>query len=228
MEEKINTEEKESVLFVLNEFSERYQESNKNIAALTGEVKEQHGKIQQVIENLQQLKLTENNTVVIVQKEADRLERIIGNQNFPAKEIEVLRRELSVVREQLAEPLIQKLEHHHHVHKIIVATGALFVTVCLLCCGWYNTNQKLGQFQENDTKYRLIRLDTALVPMQRYLDKVDQIYTCNPKLRDSVIAQEEENKRNMERLEKAYRMNQEAEKLRSGVKQRQKSVGTNK
>ncbi|MCD2424343.1 hypothetical protein LQ567_16305 [Niabella pedocola] len=228
MEEKIKTEEKESVLFVLNEFSERYQENNKNIAALTGEVKEQHGKIQQVIENQQQQKLTENNTAVIVQKEAERFERIISKQNFPAKEIEALRRELSAVRERLAEPLIQKLEHYHHVHKIIIATGVLFIAVCLLCCGWYNTFQRLGQFQENDTKYRLIRLDTALVPMQRYLDKVDQIYTCNPKLRDSVIAQEKENKRNMERLEKAYRMNQEAEKLRSGVKQRQKSVGTNK
>ena len=228
MEEEVNTDEKESVLFVLNEFSERYQESNKNIVALTGEVKEQHGKIQQVIENQQQQKLTENNTVVIIQKEAERLEHIISRQNFPAKEIEALRRELSVVREQLSEPLIQKVEHHHHVNKIIAATGVLFIAVCLLCCGWYNTFQKLGQFQENDTKYRLIRLDTSFTLMQRYLDKVDRVYTNNPRLRDSVIAQEEENKRNMERLEKAYSMNQEAEKLRSGVKQRQKSVGTNK
>ena len=228
MEEKINTEEKASVLFVLNEFSERYQESNKNIAALTGEVKEQHRKIQQLIDNQQQQKLTENNTAVIVQKEAEKLERIISRQNFPAKEIEALRRELFTLREQLSEPVIQKLQHHHHVNKIIITTGVLFIAVCLLCCGWYNSSQKLGQFQENDTKYRLIRLDTAFTPLQRYLDKVDQVYTNNPGLRDSVITKEEENRRNFERLEKADRMNREADKLRSGARQLQKSIGTNK
>lgn len=204
-EKNLTSNEKESVLFVLNEFSERYNESNKNITSLTGEVKEQHGKIQQVIDNQQQQKLTENNTVAVVKREAEKLGYIISNQNFPTKEIEALRQELSILREQLSEPLIQKLEHHHHVHKIIIATGVLFIAVCLLCCGWYNTSQKLGQFQGNDTKYRLMRLDTAFTPLQRYLDKVDQAYTNNPGLRDSVITKEEENKRNRELLLEAYK-----------------------
>ncbi|MCF3110612.1 hypothetical protein LL912_17635 [Niabella sp. CC-SYL272] len=225
MEEKINTEEKESVLFVLNEFSERYQESNKNITALTGEVKEQHGKIQQVIDNQQQQKLTENNTVAVVKREAEKLGYIISNQNFPAKEIEALRRELSAVREQLSEPVIQKLEHHHHVHKIIVATGVLFIAVCLLCCGWYNTYQKLEQFQGNDTKYRLMRLDTAFTPLQRYLDKVDQAYTNNSGLRDSVITKEEENRKNMGLLQEAYNRVKEAEKLKSEAGKLRKAAG---
>ncbi|MBZ4189371.1 hypothetical protein [Niabella beijingensis] len=53
-------------------------------------------------------------------------------------------------------------------------------------------------------------------PMQRYLDKVDQIYTRNPKLRDSVSAKEQENKRSLELLLEASRKAKEAEKLKSG------------
>ena len=195
------------------------------MAALTDEIREQGAKILQVINNQEQEKLAENRAAVIVQKEIGRLAQITNNQNFPAKEIEALRRELATVREQLAEPPIQKVQHHHHVPKIIVATGVLFITVCLLCCGWYNTFQKLEKFQENDTKYRLMRLDTAFAPLQHYLGKVDRVYTNNPGLRDSVIAQEEENKKNMELLLEAYRKTREAERLKSEAGKLRKAVG---
>ncbi|MFT4092713.1 MAG: hypothetical protein QM640_03650 [Niabella sp.] len=59
------------------------------------------------------------------------------------------------------------------------------------------------------------RLDTARIALQHYLDKLDQVYITNPKLRDSVIAKEQQNKRNLELLLEASLKTKEAERLKS-------------
>lgn len=224
-EKNLTADEKETVQFILAELSEQYQENTKNMAALVSEVKELTAKIQQVVSNQEEQKLPENNPVTLVKTGVEKLESIAHRVSFPQKAIQELYRKLSAVSSQLSQPLQQKVEHHHHVHKIIGVAAGLFIIVCFLCLFWYNTGQKLAGFRENDTKYRLIRLDTAFTPMQHYLDKVDQAYTRNPKLRDSVIAKEEENKKNMALLVEAYNKNREAESLKSEAGKLRKDAG---
>ncbi len=224
-EKNLTADEKETVQFILAELSEQYQQNIKNMAALVSEVKELTAKIQQVINNQEEQKRPGNNPATLIKNGLEKLESIAHRVSFPGKAIQELYRKLSAVSSQLSQPLQQKVEHHHHVHKIIGITAGLFIIVCFLCLSWYNTGQKLAGFRENDTKYRLLRLDTAFTPMQRYLDKVDQAYTRNPKLRDSVIAKEEENKRNMELLIEAYNKNREAERLKSEASEIRKAAG---
>ncbi|GAB3011093.1 hypothetical protein GCM10027051_11650 [Niabella terrae] len=45
-EKNLTSNEKETVLFVLNEYSEQYQENTKNMAVLTSEIKELTGNVQ--------------------------------------------------------------------------------------------------------------------------------------------------------------------------------------
>ncbi len=224
-EKNLTTEEKETVLFVLNEFTEQYQENIKNMSALMGEIKELNVKVQQIIHLQEQQQRPDNNVPEQVKRGFEKLEGIIGRLSFPLKAMHELFQKLSALNQKLSQPLQQKVEHHHHVNKIIVAAGVLFIAVCFLCSGWYNTVQKLDGYIENDTKYRYLRLDTAQVFLQRYLDKADKEYTHNPKLRDSVITREKENLKNMKLLFEAYRKTREAEKLRSEAGRLQKEAG---
>ena len=40
--------------------------------------------------------------------------------------------------------LKNKIEHHHHVQKIIWITAGLFILLSLVCAGWYSTYKKTG------------------------------------------------------------------------------------
>ena len=76
--------------------------------------------------------------------------------------------------------LKNKIEHHHHVQKIIWITAGLFIILSLVCAGWYSTYNKLDGYIANDTKYRKLRLDTANRGLQSYLDFTDSLYNVNP------------------------------------------------
>ena len=110
-----------------------------------------------------------------------------------------------------------KIIHQHHVSKVIWVTAGLFLLLSLESAGWLNTVNKLDQFIENDTKYRFMRLDTAAKNLQSYLDSSDARYKSNPEMRKVVIEMEDEYRKNMERLEKAYQLKQEATELENKV-----------
>ena len=75
--------------------------------------------------------------------------------------------------------LKNKIEHHHHVKKIIWITAGLFILLSLVCAGWYSTYKKLDGYIANDTKYRELRLNTANRGLQSYLDFTDSLYNVN-------------------------------------------------
>ncbi|MGJ7032289.1 hypothetical protein [Niabella hirudinis] len=224
IETNLTPEEKETVRFILAELSEQYQENTKIMASLVSEIKELTSKIQQMIYNQERQQLPENNVVASVKAGTEKLESLISRLSFPSKAIQELYRKLSAVEQQLSTPLTQKIEHHYRIHKIVLLMVPLFVVSLLFLWGWLNTKQELKDFTTNDTKYRCLRLDTANTALQRYLDKVDEAYTRNPKFRDSVIAKEEENKRNMKLLLDAYSKTREAEKLKSEAEKIKKSI----
>ena len=112
----------------------------------------------------------------------------------------------------------QKVQHHHHVPKLIWIAAGLFVGFSLVCAGWYMTHQKLDQFIENDTKYRYLKLDTGQRGLMMILDRVDSIYNSSIDMRKDVLDKEKINQINFERLQKAGRLKAEADDLERSVK----------
>jgi hypothetical protein len=117
----------------------------------------------------------------------------------------------------LQKPVENKVNHHHHIPKLIWITAGLFIVFSLVCSGWYMTIEKLNDFIANDTKYRKLKLDSANKRLQSDLDFVDSLYLANPSIREIVIKTEEENKRNFEMLQRARSMENEAGELKRKV-----------
>ncbi len=114
----------------------------------------------------------------------------------------------------LQKPVGNKVNHHHHIPKLIWITAGLFILLSLVCSGWYMTSEKLNGFVANDTKFRKLKLDSANKRLQIDLYQVDSLYRVNPDIREIVIRTEEENKRNLEMLQRARNMENEASELK--------------
>lgn len=118
-----------------------------------------------------------------------------------------------IVGINLLQPVEQKILHHHHVHKIIWISVGLFLVLCLTLTGWYNTHEKLQLYIANDTKYRYLKLEANLA-LLKWMMVVDSLYLVDKKMRDNVIAREEQIQRNFEMLQKAKQMEEEARELK--------------
>ncbi|MGX5817997.1 hypothetical protein ACWKWU_07365 [Chitinophaga lutea] len=112
----------------------------------------------------------------------------------------------------LSRPQVQN--HHHHFPKVAWATAGLFLILCLVSTGWYLTASRLGDFRDNDTKYRYLQLfDNS--QLARLLHFVDSLQRTQPDFfRDSVLSEEEEKHRRLEMLDEATRKEAEAKQLR--------------
>jgi hypothetical protein len=119
----------------------------------------------------------------------------------------------------LKQPLQNKVVHHHHVPKLLWIAASLFIAFSVVCMGWFNTDNKLDNYIANDTKYRYLKLDTANAFLQSQLFKADTLLSKNASFRETVINLEEEYCNNNEMIQKANRMNIEAEKLKANAKQ---------
>lgn len=110
-----------------------------------------------------------------------------------------------------------KVMHHHHISKGIWAAIILFILLSLESAEWLNAVNKQDKYLENDTKYRFMRLDTTARTLQIYLDSTDARYKSDPNMRIMVIELEDRYQKNIERLEKAKQLKQEAEELENKV-----------
>ncbi len=79
------------------------------------------------------------------------------------------------------------------------------------------TSKRLAGYKANDTKYRMLRLDTVHYRLQFFLDRADSLYRVDPDLRKSVLETEEQRRINFERLQRAERLKEEAKKLEKEV-----------
>ena len=120
---------------------------------------------------------------------------------------------LDLATDLLRQPAINKVIHHHHIPKLIWISVGLFITLCLVCSGWYVTSTKLDGFVASDTKYRQLLLDTAHRSLQLYLNQLDSLYEMQPDLRKRVLETEEKYRLNFERLQKAEQLKTEAKNL---------------
>lgn len=136
------------------------------------------------------------------------------NSGQLSNKVQELSARINIAIGLLQKPIENKVNHHHHVPKLIWITAGLFIVLALVCSGWYMTSEKLNGFVANDTKYRKLKRDSANKRLQVDLDRVDSLYRVNPDLREIVIKAEEENKRNLQLLQKARNMESEASELK--------------
>ncbi len=141
------------------------------------------------------------------------LKEDVHNTGLSEKKMSVLSMQIDVLLDKLNSAPVQKVEHHHHIPKIIWATAILMITLCFVCTGWFYTGEKLSSFIANDTKYRAIKLDTGQKSLQQYLYHIDSAYIKNPDMREIVIQKEKEYQTNFYRLQKALLLKEEAKKL---------------
>lgn len=217
----LNKEEKENVLTVLNEFSEEYKGNSKSVAVLVSSVKELSEKITLLLEREETpISKNENYSKLeeLISSGIENINSIVRSNALPDDNLRELSQQLEKNILLLKNPLAQKTVHHHHIPKIGSIAIALIVALAVVAAGWYTTADKLDGYIANDTKYRYLKLDTANFYLQRLLYRVDSMSHKNGFMRDAVLAMEEKNRNNFELLQKAQRMNAEAENLKAGAK----------
>ena len=141
------------------------------------------------------------------------LDEHLHNEPISEDRISALTMKMDMLINKLATTPANKVLHHHHVPGIIWGVILLAIILCMVCAGWLYTYRKLDDFIANDTRYRALRLDTALQPLRQYLDRVDSVYATNSGMRDEVIKKEQEYQDNFYRVQKALRLREEARKL---------------
>lgn len=167
------------------------------------------GEIEAAIKNIP------DNTVGIadVKNAVKSIKEIAESLSFPIQEMRELSKAIIEVRDRLNRPVTSTVQHHHYIPKIIWLCIVLFVSLAVVCTGWYMTANTLTEYKANDTKYRYLKLNSnkSLLDL---LYRTDSLFRTDAGLRDSVIQQEEENQRIFEMLQKANNMEREAEELK--------------
>ncbi|TXJ27722.1 MAG: hypothetical protein E6Q24_07795 [Chitinophagaceae bacterium] len=167
------------------------------------------GEIEAAIKNIP------DNTVGIadVKNAVKSIKEIAESISFQIQEMRELSKAIIEVRDRLNRPVTSTVQHHHYIPKIIWLCIVLFVSLAVVCTGWYMTANTLTEYKANDTKYRYLKLNSnkSLLDL---LYRTDSLFRTDAGLRDSVIQQEEENQRIFEMLQKANSMEREAEELK--------------
>ena len=124
--------------------------------------------------------------LIDVKKQLTDIKVAITSISFPTKQMETLSGNLAANVALLKQPVENKVVHHHHIPKIILISVVLFIALCLVCCGWYNTAQKLDQYQTNDLKYRYLKIKNN-PSLQQLLLYTDSLYKTNPDFSNAVL-----------------------------------------
>lgn len=161
---------------------------------VTNKIQKQAEQIAAIQEKLKAIPDTLHD-ITDVKKQLTDIKVAITGIKFPTKQMEELSGNLVTGVALLKQPVESKVLHHHHVPKIILASAALFLMLCLVCSGWYNTAQKLDQYRINDLKYRHLKLKTNPA-LQRLLVTTDSLCQ-NQQDFDKAVLQGEDSVRNL-------------------------------
>ena len=163
--------------------------------------------------------LAENKTTLIQIMQSIKLwKEDILQSTLPADTLKIFSARLDINSQLLQQVAKNKVQHHHHIPKLIWITAGLFISLALALSGWYATTQKANQFIANDTRYRYLKLDTSQKYLQNYLYRVDSLYKTMPDMRKYVFEEEERLRVNFEKLQKAEALRVEAKGLERSVR----------
>jgi hypothetical protein len=118
---------------------------------------------------------------------------------FPTRQMNDLSGNLATSVAILKQPVENKVIHHHHIPKIIMVSVFLFLALCLAFCGWYNTSQKLDQYQANNYKYRFLKLRNNPA-LHHLLLFTDSLHQTNPSFADEVLHGEDSVRKMIQQL----------------------------
>lgn len=138
---------------------------------------------------------------------------------IPVEILAVFSSRLNKNSQLLEQAAKNKVQHHHHLPKLIWITAALFITVALALSGWYVTSKKANEFMANDTRYRYLKLDTSQY-LQGYLYQADSLYKTMPDMRKHVFEEENRLRENVEKLQKAEQLRIEAMGLEKSIRRK--------
>jgi hypothetical protein len=161
---------------------------------VTNKIQKQDEQIAAVQKKLETI--PDTSTVLIdIKKQLTEIKVAITAIKFPTTQMDELSGNLATSVTLLKQPIENKVVHRHHIPKLLWASAALFLVLCLACSGWYNTAQKLDIHQANDFKYRYLKLknDPAL---HRILILTDSLYQNQPDFGKAVL-QGEDSVRNL-------------------------------
>jgi|SRR6186713_3025804 len=151
------------------------------------------------------------------------LKTAVGSQQFLSKQVQELSQRLATGIMLLRQPVENKIQHHHHVPKLIWITGGIFLILCLVCSGWYITATAVRQFKANDTKYRSLKLRADPV-LLRDLWRLDSVYLADPdRMRGDVEEQERLRQQRLELLDQIQRVNSKIEQSPERADEKKKS-----
>jgi hypothetical protein len=87
---------------------------------------------------------------------------------------------------------------------------------CLAFTGWFTTYNTLQFYKASDTKYRYLKLESNAA-LSKQLGFVDSLFQAKPKMREFVIAKEEQNRRDLEIMQKVLQMENDAKEIEKKV-----------
>jgi len=121
-------------------------------------------------------------------------EAILKRITMPLKQVEELSIKIDTHSELLKKPLTQKVIHEHHVPKLLYATVALFCICICFGMGWFQTGQRLDQYQINDTKWRKLLLGAKPTLTKIMQDVATAVDNDPEKAREAVEKEESHNR----------------------------------
>ena len=163
--------------------------------------------------------LAENKTTLIQIMQSIKLwKEDILQSTLPADTLKIFSARLDINSQLLQQVAKNKVQHHHHIPKLIWITAGLFISLALALSGWYATTQKANQFIANDTKYRYLKIDSTQRLIHNYLLHIDSLYKTMPDMRQHVFEEEQRLQENFEKLQKAEALRVEAKNVEKSVK----------
>lgn len=155
--------------------------------------------------------------ISMVIKEIGEVKRMVIGVSVPEKDMHMLNANLNTAIGYLSQPIINKVEHHHHFPRIVIITAILFVSICIVITGWIITYQNLEQYKENDTKYRFLKVQDNK-PLQNLLFYTDSLCNAQPTLREEVIRQEDSILNRFKRIQEINVKEKEVKTLKEKLK----------
>lgn len=190
-------------------------DNNVIIDILVDKVNVQEAKIDAQYKEVKEIKEKiggfQDNTAIIgqIDRQVKELKGMVNRISFPEKEVRELSNNLLTGVKLLANPVKPEVLHHHYVPKVTWIAAGLFLVVCLMAVGWYNTGTKLDQYKANDIAWRYFKLRVSPESLKSF-HVVEDLYRKDPEKMKKEVEQEEAYNRQLEEAKRKAEEAQEA------------------
>jgi hypothetical protein len=153
------------------------------------------------------------------------VQEVPSRVSIPVAEILILQQLLQDHCRQLAIPLKKEVRHEHHMSKPLLGYVIAILVILGLILLEYHTWNRAGQHEENDIKYRYLKVSKD-GSQQKFLHALDSAYTSNPgQFRKDVLLEEDHQR---EESEKWQRLEEKKGEVKELEKETQGQAGVSK